>query len=218
MRSILARIGRILLLMLLVIAVSFVIGETIGDGDLPEFYSMPVEKLADPVTQNTTAHLAQSKLPRRHEESWMALYHTLRILETASPEISDWVRDRNNKNLLILDFNIPVDHPSYSTTYAFQSVLTGHLLLSSHFWRLTDIEKAGVLVHEYRHSRQNFFKVMAGRAWQVLSIKGLLNPDESVLEDEAYLYQSEFYKAIGYRAPAIEAWLKHRGILKKNEP
>ena len=213
MKAVLFKISRILILLVVLSGGCAFLGTMMGDGDLPEFYSIPVEQLVEPVTQNTTFYLADSDIPAKPQERWFAMYHTLRILETVSPEIALWVADRHRRGMLIYDFNIPVDHSAYGTCYAYQSILTGHLLLSPHFWRLSDVEKAGVFVHEYRHSRQNFLKAMGWRAVQIISLRALSDPDDIVLENEAYLYQYQFYQAIRHQNTLVESILKTRELL-----
>lgn len=209
----LVRLARIYILIVVLAMGCMFLGIMMGDGDMPPFYDVPVAEIADPINQNTTAHLSNSKIPHNSQERWFALYHTLRILETVNPQVRLWVDRMQQNNLIVYDFDVPFDHPDYGTRYAFQSIFTGHLMLSPQFWTLDDIEKASIFVHEYRHSRQNPIKVMGFRALQVISLRAFSNPNAIGLEDEAYRYQYRFYKAIGLEKPSLRSWLEERGKL-----
>lgn len=165
-----------------------------GDGALPGFKAVRAIQKQAHITPVSTTDVTQ------------ALKATRGILQQTSPAVAEWVWDLQRRDRIIHHFQIPIDHPDYTVTLAFQSPMVHYLLLAPAFWQQSDIDKAAILVHEYRHSRQNVAKVLAVRGWQFLTLQAVFRPDANQLEDEAYQYQAHFYQAVGN----VPFWLEYR--------
>lgn len=181
-----------------------------GPDEVSRFKSVDVSpRIAALVSGNATAYLGPDPAP---DEAWHALQPTLQLLEAANPDIAAWLSDLHARNRIVHGFRLPIDHPAYEGSLAFQSPVIPYLMLSPGFYAEPDIDKAAILAHEFRHSRQNFAKVVGERAWQGFTLKVFFKPDDTRLEDEAYLYQSDFYKAYGLRPSWLEYLLRERGL------
>jgi hypothetical protein len=190
-----------LVTVLVVIGLGRVYDLAVGDGAIPAFTTRELTPLERErlVFQNTTAPLAQSNPARPSAEYWRGLQPTLALLRSVNPSVAEWVMGLYREGRIVFDLSLPVDHPAYQNTLAFQSPVVPYLMLAPGYWQQSDLEKAAILVHEYRHHRQSFPKLLSERMAQVLSLQVLFNPDATLLEEEAYRYQGEFYRALGYK-------------------
>lgn len=200
------------ILLLAVIGLGEVYDKFVGDGPLAGFVplSHAAPQLLPLKDRNTTGTL--SLRPVSGGQSWQALKVTRDILSASAPEVSAWLTERQAQGEILYDFVPPVEVSAYQDScLSYQSPLTRHLFLAPRFWLQTDGAKAMILVHEYRHSRQNFPKVMAERLAQVLSGSVFSNPNATRLEDEAFLYQRAFLHALGQSDAELNLYLNRRG-------
>lgn len=206
---------RLLLLLLAVIGLCRLVDAALGPDVVPGF--RPVDTGRARTLILMSGNLTRGFGARADELDgdlyWEGLQGTVRLLELANPDVARWLLERHDRKRIVYNFRIPMDHPAYAGTLAFQSPVVPYLLLAPGFWEESDLDKAAVLVHEYRHSRQNFAKTMAERGWQLLTLKVLYAPDDNRLEDEAYLYQYGFYRAFGMNPGWLEYLLKQRDLI-----
>lgn len=194
----------LLMLALAVVGLCHVLDYVIGDGALPGFRPGKIKP-----AQLEAGHPMLKSSGKK--DYLRALAAPIAILQATSPPIARWVTDLQKKDRIIYRFELPIDHPSYAGSLAFQSPLISYLLLSPGFWEQSDLDEAAILAHEYRHHRQNLFKLIAERASQVLSLRVIHDPDNNRLEDEAYLYQEKFYRAAGHVPDWLRDLLHRRG-------
>lgn len=178
----------------------------IGDGPMPKLnvIKRTAPSVAAKIYENNTASLAFREATP--EQYWQALQPTLEILDAVAPEIGNWVRDRHQagKILYAMPGNAPDD------AIAGYQPMTRQLFLSNTFWRFSNGEKASTLAHEFRHSQQNIPKSIAVRMTQLITGDLLKYP--SRIEDEAYMYQLEFYRAVGMNPSDIRFYLDDRDL------
>jgi hypothetical protein len=180
---------------LCVIGTCSVLDKIIGDGFLPAF---------TPSKYTEQKAITQLKNGQDYQASLQTVF---RILRTVNPPIAYWLK----RQTVQYQFVFPIDHPQYKETKALHIPFINMLLLGPGFWKETDLDKAAIIVHEYRHSRQNFAKTIGERTSQFLSGQAFLNPDATRLEDEAYLYQAAFYQAVGAEPDWLWYHLQARG-------
>ncbi|MBY0449534.1 MAG: hypothetical protein K2X01_02775 [Cyanobacteria bacterium] len=186
-----------------------VYNHVVGDGALPRFSAfMPYEK--DTLLENTTAGLSPEALKKLSaEEKWQALQPTLKILNALSPDIADWVKTQHRQgNLSYGPPTLTLNGNSKDLILA--SFTMGSLKINTPFWQMPDGYKAATLVHEYRHSRQNWGKLLS-----VFGTK-LLTADfayPSRIEDDAFLYEQEAIRAMGLPVSSgVEWYLRQQNL------
>jgi uncharacterized cupin superfamily protein len=169
----------------------------VGDGPLPRFQdiSTTAPELIPRLELNTTQHLPLESLTL--PQAWEALQPTLAILEATAPEIADWVyqqyRDGNIRLAKTSRLNGQFDpHFKADMDYHF---LSGKITLTETMWGSSDAVKAGMLVHEYRHARQNPVKFISESLSDALT--GRHRRYTSRIEDEAFLYEHFFLRSLG---------------------
>ncbi len=206
---------RFILLLLAVIGLCRFIDSALGPDRLADFQAVDTGRAQTLILMsgNLTQGFGSRADALDGDLYWEGLQGTVRLLELANPEIAGWLIDLHDRKRIVYNFRIPLDHPAYAGTLAFQSPVVPYLLLAPGFWEESDLDKAAILVHEYRHTRQNFAKTMAERGWQLLTLKVLYAPDDNRLEDEAYLYQYGFYRAFGMKPPWLEYLLRQRALI-----
>jgi hypothetical protein len=190
------------------IGAGHVYNEAIGDGALPQFKvhrSLQQTSWQDRINQNTTFHL-QGQKNISPETYWASLQPTLQILKAVSPEIEAWVQDRHQLNKI--QYTLP-DSNEEGAIAAF-NFMNKNLHFGEPFWAMADGHKAAAIAHEYRHSRQNMPKMISTRITQMMTGKFLDYP--CLVEDEAHLYQQEFYRAIGMNDEEVLPYLKARDL------
>lgn len=178
------------------IGACLVLDKIIGDGPLPTFIPGKYKIQTTPITQ-----------PKSTKDYQTALQPVFQILRGTNPQIAFWLKQQT----IQYQFVFPIDHPQYKETKALHVPFVNMLILGPSFWKETELDKAAIIAHEYRHSRQNFAKVIGERTSQLLSLQTFINPDATRLEDEAYLYQAAFYKAVGTEPDWLRYHLQARG-------
>jgi hypothetical protein len=184
----------------------YIYNERVGDGPIPELRPVNAEEpdWSKQVRARETLHLQHQSVS--DEARWQGLQPALAVLDKTLPEVSAWVRDRHQQNLLVfngegfgMDGAIAAYQPSTKT-----------LFVNEYYWGMNTGNQAGVLAHEFRHSLQNLPKTMAVKVGQLITGDFLKYP--SLIEDEAFQYQSQYLKAIGLKPTEIEFYLKERHI------
>jgi hypothetical protein len=121
-----------------------------------------------------------------HEQCWDAIQPALLLLDEACPEASAWARDRHATGLLRWIDNDYI--------YASYHPASGHLSISRLFFGLNDGERAVTIAHEFRHSRQNFSKMITASVAMVLTVNNDLLDD--IMEPDAYWFEQNVRIAI----------------------
>ena len=154
----------------------------VGDGEIPEpNYVAP----SDPIVLQGCINTTPVHWTDDPEKNWEALQPTLEILKPVCPHVEEWVRERHASGHLKWCINCPQKNTeSYMATYNWG---TGDLTIYKLCFNYSDSEKACTLAHEWRHSRQNF----AVFCRESLSTVFLLKPDETLVEDDADLYENK---------------------------
>ncbi|MBY0403317.1 MAG: hypothetical protein K2X66_05430 [Cyanobacteria bacterium] len=193
------------------IGAGHVYNEAIGDGRLPQFKvnRSHQETSQNKIYQNTTIHL-QGQKNISAEAYWASLQPTLKILKVVSPEIEAWVQDRHQLNKI--QYTLPETEEQGAIAAFDPRNKTLHF--GEPFWAMADGHKAAAIAHEYRHSRQNIPKMISTRITQMMTGKFLDYP--CLVEDEAHLYQQEFYRAIGMSDEEVLPYLKARDLSHLN--
>jgi hypothetical protein len=196
-----------ILVILAVLGACAVLDKFIGDGPLPQFAT--AVHLGGIL--NVTKPAEDPPPDRRDYEA--ALQPAIGILRATAPDIAQWVTRHRDSGSIVYEFALPVEHARSTTgTLAFLLPAVDMLVLTRDFWEQTDVDKAGILVHEYRHSRQNLTRKIVERGSQVLSLQIFHDPEATTLEDEAYLYQLSFYHALGQEPAWLRYHLRARGF------
>ncbi len=186
-----------------------VYNHVVGDGPLPMFSRVMVSH-RDTLLKNTTAGLSPEALKKLSpEQKWQALQPTLDILNSLSPEIADWVKTQHRQG------NLSYGPPTLtlngtSTDSILASYTMGSLKINTPFWQMPDGYKAATLVHEYRHSRQNWGKLLSVFGTKILT-GDFSYP--SRIEDDAFLYEQEAIRAMGLPASSgVEWYLREQNL------
>ncbi len=214
-KVVLQSLFNVIVLVLAVAGLAKILDLAIGDGELPRFQSLkqvaPVLCLA--VNQNSTEHLNKQSTP---DQIWESLQPTVQLVEAVAPEIAQWVRELQQQGQLeyrllpLQKYVLPWEvTASYNANWDVLNIGPG-------FWELSDGNKAAFLIHEYRHYRQNRAKLITNLVAKVAS--GKLREYGSVLEDEAYLYQLDAYRALGIPYTPIREYLLKRHLLNYEDP
>jgi len=110
----------------------------------------------------------------------------LEILDKVCPEVSQWARETHANN------KIEWINSSQVNFYALYNVMNGRVRISKHFLLENDGKKASILAHEFRHSRQGSTKFFKATVSYLLGH----DPNESVMELDAQLFEQQIYLAI----------------------
>ena len=177
----------------------------VGDGFIPEpLYVPPNHPVVIKGCFNTTYH-QWSDDP---EENWAALQPTLSVLEPVCPHVVEWVWERYHSGKIQWKEDIP-GGPLYLATHNW---IDGELCLYRRLYAQSDAEKACTLAHEWRHSRQNYSVLSR----QILSIVFLNRNDETLVEDDADLYENKvrlaYYNQDVVTWMALRQWRATHGI------
>lgn len=156
---------------------------TVGDGDIPEPRLLgrlsPARSLA---VYNTTRDV---NLQTTEDEAWEKLQPTLVILKEVAPHVETWIRDRRRRGKFVVDM-------SDTGMYAGFDCVSREIKLRSMFFRLEDGEKACVIAHEWRHSKQNPTKF--GKL--IISFVITRELKTELVENDAYLYESDVHDSL----------------------
>lgn len=186
---------------------------TVGDGPLPTLHTIAATHKKQ-VQANTTANFFNNASEASRKEWWAALAPTREVLKGLSPEIHDWfVKMHEDKKLVFYSHN--KDKGSKQDSLAYFDVFSRKMYLDTSFLVNNDGEKASIIIHEYRHSRQNAGKLLA----DFISLKRIATTNAeivankmghhvhpgtwsygSIIEDEAHLLEHEALKKMGLDA------------------
>lgn len=193
----LSMLKRLVLTLLILLGACTLYDQAIGDGRLPRFNELASSSSISALSRmnSTSAYAPMENL----RTGWLAMAHSRELLTAISPEIVVWLYDLNQKNRIeygkapatLFLYGKSSDTP----VMAAYEVLSGKLYIGSAFWALSDGEKAAVLAHEYRHTRQNWPKQISDRLAQLAS-GGQLRY-QSRLEAEAFDYERQARAALG---------------------
>ncbi len=190
---------RVILLMALIIGFCTIYDEAIGDGALPSFNTLKAisPAFAAQAIRNTTQTLQPDASEAKH---WQAMAPSRELLTALSPEIAAWLYKLRQQDRLAFhepSESLPTVFHAASETQVIAAYrhLDGTLYLGQTFWRLSDGQKAAVLAHEYRHSRQNLPKRISRQLAQIAGGGGLHY--QSLIEDEAFAYERQAQAALG---------------------
>ena len=177
-----------------------------GDGPIPDVRPVNVEApdWAKQVRARETVHLQDKAVSA--EAKWQGLQPALAVLDQILPEVSAWVRDRQAQQLLVFDG----EGAGLEHAIAAYQPSTKKLFVNEYYWGMNTGNQAAVLAHEFRHSKQNFPKLIAVTVGQLVT--GGVFKYPSLIEDEAFQYQSRYLKAIGLKPTEIEYYLQERHI------
>jgi hypothetical protein len=183
----------------------------VGDGPLPQFtpLAQSAPHLVGKLKENTTARLADQPT-LSPDQVWQALQPSLDILQAVSPEIAQWVHTMHQENRLHANGMHLVSAYYQSEIYAGYDQVRDQLILGPAFWKLSNGHKAATLAHEFRHARQNYPKIVSDKLTQLITLRG--HTDYCKVEDEAYLYQKNFYQALGIDSLEVDYYLHERGL------
>jgi len=155
---------------------------TIGDGEIPEpTFIGRGSRESVMVLFNTSSHI---KTASSDEEWWSSLDSTLVILDKIAPHVSEWVREQKAEGRIVFE-------REPTGTYARYDYFEDVLIVNYVTMTEVDGRKASIFAHEWRHSKQN------GAKWtkSIMACMILGEKKESILEDEAYLYEAKLLLA-----------------------
>jgi hypothetical protein len=205
--------GRLALMLVLFIGLGTVYNETVGDGALPRIHKVPAlaVKLRRGALVNTSVLLPDSASA---EARWAAMATSRKLLGIVSPEIAQWLERLHAEGRIAYgappDTLLMYDRPVDTSLLGAYRHLNGKLYLGQDFWGISDGEKVCVLVHEYRHSRQNLPKQIAIQLARLLV--GKASEYASPIEDEAFAYEHRAYQALGLPDDLIQPYLQARSL------
>lgn len=152
--------------------------------DVPEITPLVSVKTKEAATLNTTPVVGETI-----EEVYEQLEPTLVILKEVCPEAEAWVRDRYRK----CKFYVSCGNYGYFAAYA---PLYGILDLNVSMFNLSDGEKAVILAHEFRHSRQNILKMVVSGATLIFRSDMNMNEHYKFIEYEAEEFERKARRSI----------------------
>ena len=176
----------------------------VGDGDLPE--PMPYPATATLCLRNTT----EGRWTGVAEQNWLLLRPTLELLDETCPHVSTWVRQKQRAGQV--RWAVGSSKRGSDRYFSTFNVATDELTIYKLCFGQTDIEKCCTLAHEWRHSRQNRAVVIR----EVMSAVFLFRPDETLVEDDADLYEHRL-RQVFLNRDVLETTLRngdgHEGFL-----
>lgn len=119
------------------------------------------------------------------EDNWKKLQPTLRILRKVCPEAASWVVEKHDQNKIIWGSS---SFDEYATYDFFDETIS----INRPIIEKKDGEKAVIIAHEFRHSRQKKSKLLKKLLIDFITQKD----NEDIIEKEAYDFGREVYIAI----------------------
>lgn len=199
-----------LLTLLIILGSGTLYEHAVGDGVMPRLNELgSVQELKTLALANSTAHFitvsdanapgAEPDAEPDAEQGWQALARSRELLSALSPEMGLWLHQlRRNYHIEYAQggaLGAIYSQTAETATLAAYDKLSGKLMIHPGFWGLNDGEKAAVLAHEYRHSRQNWPKKISVQLAQLVA-GGQLRY-QSQLEAEAFDYERQARSALG---------------------
>lgn len=188
---------RLILTLLILLGACTLYDQAIGDGRLPRLNDLSdISQFTAQARENTTLSKLENPVA---QPDWKNLAASRELLTAVSPEIAAWLYALHEQNRIIYDSPHHLSAfygkaPETPVLAAYEK-LGGKLYLGDDFWVLNDGEKAAILAHEYRHSRQSWPKVLSHRLAQLIG-GGQLHYQSS-LEAEAFAYERQVRSALG---------------------
>lgn len=203
----------IFVLLAAAVGVASMLNEAKGDPPLPAFRSLhqTAPHLMPHLHRNPTAGWSARSQVLNPTGYWAGLQSSLAILRAINPSIALWLEDMHAHQRIRYRLLPLQKHVFGGQTYLSADPNQQVLRIGNAFWELPDWEKAAFLAHEYRHFRQNRAKMLASILSQLLS--GQFRTYGSLLEDEAFLYQAEAYRAMGMPMVSVTPYLQRRNLL-----
>lgn len=153
----------------------------VGD-DVPHIYNLGYNAPERQQAKDNTTREARGKSP---DELWDVYQPTIEILDKACPEAANWIRKCHEEDRLVWSGRGGTTFANYDSV---SDMITIHDILHAE----PDGIKAGILAHEFRHSRQNYAKWFKwGTACMLMS-----HPPDGMIEDDAYYFEHRVYLAI----------------------
>lgn len=118
------------------------------------------------------------------EACWEDLQAPIAILKKVCPDAAKWVEEEHETNRIVWELR-------YSGNYASHHPITGIMTINRITFDETDGEKAVILAHEFRHSRQNLAKSVHEAMALILRGK-----QTDRIETDAYLFEYQVRRAI----------------------
>jgi hypothetical protein len=172
-----------------------------GDGPLPRF------AIDHGLTHTELDATKTLELSGRHltpQEGWQGLQSSVEILNKVVPEVADWLKTLHQQGKI--KFDLPAEdykgqyEDSFIGAVSTHHTQSGNLNISQGFWEMSEWEKAGFIVHEYRHSRQNIVKTLKISALNAVT-GHVREYSTGQIEAEAYLYEKAFYAVLQKEEP-----------------
>jgi len=174
-----------------------------GDGVIPEPIQLGIkDPIRDMARFNTTQNLYGTGTLVSDQEFWDSLQPTINILHATAPHVEKWMLDQKANGKIKYSSGVGV----FATFDCISRELTIHSILLSE----QDGVKASILAHEWRHSVQNNHKFTK----YVLSYVITRKLHEDLVENDAYLYESQVYEAIYGNVVDMENSVKNSSISK----
>lgn len=174
---------KILCIVLIFLGLCFVF-ESSSETEIPDFCNLKNSEINPHLVSNSFC--IRKDTP--HIERFHALNNALKILDETNPIVSKWVRNQNNINKLFF----VEENKSDINFYAKFNWMNQSLCIHKRLFAESDGEIAVTLAHEYRHSRQHYTKMIRYAFSTFWSKDG----EESIIENDAYLYEMKAYSAI----------------------
>lgn len=159
--------------------------ESLGDGRIP---SPCLLRTLDPYHVSAPQCILEGA---GDQARWQALAAALAILDQVHPEVASWVRQRREASALVFSDEYCRGRDRQASLARYDH-FRHRLIIQRPLFSENDGEIAAVLCHEYRHSRQNFAKLVKCALSFVTTAEG----DRSILENDALLYEHEARLAI----------------------
>ena len=147
------------------------------------FYEKPPAPIVS-LGKNSDFRALAFKVPKKNESNWDAMVSALDILDQVAPNVSEWVRLKQDNDQIVWIKTIGI-----AAKYDYVS---GVLSLNKDLLLKDNGAIAAILAHEYRHSLQNFTKSVKS----IFTYLVLGKFEEGVIENDAYLYEQEVYLSI----------------------
>jgi hypothetical protein len=159
-----------------------------GDGQIPVFVSLLPGCGLNPAH---TPGLPYCEPGASAEARWEGLSPSLRILEAVNPEIAKWIDERHTAGKIVFS-DADVISNDHCRSLAKYDLLSGKLTIQRELFAQCNGNIAAILAHEYRHSRQNYSKLVRYSLSFVFTKGG----DSSIVENDAEIFEREAKNAI----------------------
>lgn len=164
----------------------FFIAESACEKSIPKFHSYIGNR--DPKMVSNSHLVSNGKIDR-----WEGLQPALEILDSVNPDVKNWVIEcRNSEKLVFVesfDKTTAVNAHFHICKY---DLFERKLIIYKGIFAENDGTIAALLCHEYRHSRQSFFKILR----YAFSFCFYKDGNDDIVENDAELYERNAYNII----------------------